>query len=501
MALVKISELPVLSTATPATLLATVEGGVTKKLAVADLYTFIVNNAATGFQAKDGDLTSIANLTGTTGILKKTAANTWQLDTSEYLTAVPDEITTKIADLQASQAPAGFSDTVSSVITFNNGTRTLTIAATGSNYTLYLNAVKYVKTTNSVQIANSTGLHYVYFDATDQVLKTSTTLSDEIFKTHAIVSIIYWNTTQAKAIFVSDERHTIGMDGQTRLYLHVTQGTQYRSGLALNNITLGDGSANSHATLSVADGAIANQDIAHTIANNTPQQLSTIARLPIFYRLGSAEWYTTTGTDYPLIMPTSTSQTSGFTRAAYNLNTGGVWSLAEVPNGKFVLVHVYASNDITNPVFGIVGNTYSSAYDANAGSSTDLGDITGLPVAEFARIGTVIFQTSSSYTNTAKSRIVSFNGTTKYIDYRLPSSYIVSSSLDPFKNDGERNPQLTYNGSDQLTRIDYASGNYKTLSYTGTNLSQVDYVRNIGTFRKTLTYASGKLASISYSIL
>ena len=40
----------------------------------------------TDAQPKDADLTSIAGLTGTTGFLKKTAANTWSLDTTSYLT-------------------------------------------------------------------------------------------------------------------------------------------------------------------------------------------------------------------------------------------------------------------------------------------------------------------------------------------------------------------------------------------------------------------------------
>ena len=38
------------------------------------------------YQPIDADLTAIAGLTGTSGILKKTAANTWSLDTSTYLT-------------------------------------------------------------------------------------------------------------------------------------------------------------------------------------------------------------------------------------------------------------------------------------------------------------------------------------------------------------------------------------------------------------------------------
>lgn len=44
------------------------------------------------YQPADADLTAIAALTGTTGFLKKTAANTWSLDTNTYLTSETDPI-------------------------------------------------------------------------------------------------------------------------------------------------------------------------------------------------------------------------------------------------------------------------------------------------------------------------------------------------------------------------------------------------------------------------
>lgn len=43
-------------------------------------------SAATLYQPLDGDLTSIAGLSGTSGLLRKTGANTWSLDTATYLT-------------------------------------------------------------------------------------------------------------------------------------------------------------------------------------------------------------------------------------------------------------------------------------------------------------------------------------------------------------------------------------------------------------------------------
>jgi hypothetical protein len=48
--------------------------------------TTIAGYGITDAQALDGDLTAIAALSGTTGLLKKTAANTWALDTTPYTT-------------------------------------------------------------------------------------------------------------------------------------------------------------------------------------------------------------------------------------------------------------------------------------------------------------------------------------------------------------------------------------------------------------------------------
>lgn len=60
----------------------------------------------------------------------------------------------------------------------------------------------------------------------------------------------------------------------------------------------------------------------------------------------------------------------------------------------------------------------------------------------------------------------------------------------------EQSPVLTYT-SGVLTRIDYASGHYKTLTYTSGQLTRIDYVQGATTLRKTLSYnPDGSLASI-----
>ena len=65
----------------------------------------------TNVQAYDADLDAIAALAGTSGILKKTAANTWSLDTSTYLTSLGIGSQTQAwdADLDAIAALAGTS--------------------------------------------------------------------------------------------------------------------------------------------------------------------------------------------------------------------------------------------------------------------------------------------------------------------------------------------------------------------------------------------------------
>lgn len=58
-----------------------------QKLVSSDLAPYLTSTtAASTYQPLDADLTAIAGLAGTSGFLKKTADNTWALDTSTYLT-------------------------------------------------------------------------------------------------------------------------------------------------------------------------------------------------------------------------------------------------------------------------------------------------------------------------------------------------------------------------------------------------------------------------------
>ena len=72
------------------------------------------------YQPLDGDLTAIAGLTGTSGLLKKTAADTWTLDTNTYLTG--NQSITVSGDASGSGTTA-ISLTLANVVTAGTATK------------------------------------------------------------------------------------------------------------------------------------------------------------------------------------------------------------------------------------------------------------------------------------------------------------------------------------------------------------------------------------------
>lgn len=83
----------------------------------------------TNVQAWDGDLDAIAALAGTSGFLKKTAANTWSLDTSTYLTAAVTSFSAGTTGLTPSTNTTGAVTLAGTLALANGGTGATTAAA------------------------------------------------------------------------------------------------------------------------------------------------------------------------------------------------------------------------------------------------------------------------------------------------------------------------------------------------------------------------------------
>jgi len=320
--------------------------------------------------------------------------------------------------------PTGFATRSTSTLSFNNATRQFTIAPTGASFDVYIKGNKYTKTSTSLTIPAVSGNHYIYFTSAG-VLTSTTVLSDSLFSDNALVSIIYWNTTQNARSYFAEERHGLVMDGATHGYLHTVFGARYLTGLALQGFVVdGDGTLDTQAQFQADSGTIRDEDIVIS--------LSLTSNIPVLFREGT-QWRKKAADAFPVVYNGTVGYTG--TRIAYNQLVGASWQLTEVNNNDFVLVHVFATNDIETPFVAILGiNQYPTIPQARAAADSEISSLSGLPFAEFVAVGTVIFQTNSAYTNTPKVIVRSASVGENYVDFRgeqlyTPSGVATSHSL------------------------------------------------------------------------
>lgn len=323
--------------------------------------------------------------------------------------------------LKRMQEPTGFTARNNSQISFDNQTRTFSIVATtDTGFEVWLHAVSTLHHSDEVQIDDTTGLHFIYYDYLDASLQSTQTASPELFTAMALVAIVYWRQDQQKAIYFGDERHGIVMDGVTHQYLHLTLGAQYRNGLGLYDFLVDqNGGSDLHCKFSCQDGRIADEDIEITISHNLPQQLQQYCNLPLFYRIGAdSNWYRKEPSDIPLIKAGDVQHYSG-ALIAYNQKLDGSWVLSQTATNQFVLVHVFATNDVNTPIVAVLGNTHQTKTAAREAARVEIRQMQGLPFLEFVELGTIIYQTNTSYTNAYKSRIDSTDTGESYVDHRV----------------------------------------------------------------------------------
>lgn len=329
-----------------------------------------------------------------------------------------------IEPLRRMKEPTGFTSRMNSQISFDNTTRTFTISsAAAEGFEVWLHAISTTHYTDTVEITDVTGLHFIYYDYLDASLQVTQTPSPELFTDMALVAILYWRQDQQQAIYFADERHGITMDGSTHQYLHLTLGAQYRQGLGLYDFLVDqNGSSDLHCKFSCQDGRIADEDLEITIANNLPQKLQQYCTLPLFYRIGAdSNWYRKEPSDMPLIKAGDVEHYSG-ALIAYNHKLNNQWLLSAVGVNRFVLVHVFATNDVNTPIVAVLGGTYQTKSTAREFARSEIKQLQGLPFLEFVELGTIIYQANETYTNTYKARIDSTDTGEDYVDHRLQIS-------------------------------------------------------------------------------
>lgn len=345
-------------------------------------------------------------------------------------TALTDTITLTIEDFitqsefdayqELIKEPTGFPNRTDSVMSFNNSSRQFTIQPVVSSFDVYIKGHKFTKTTPQViTIPNLDGSHFIYFDINGN-LQSTQIFDTAIIQDNAFCSIVYWNTSTSLSTYFAEERHGLVMDGVTHSYLHTTFGARYLSGGALQNFLVdGTGNTAADAQFTADSGSIRDEDILIQYLAQT--------QIPILYKIGNL-WRKKTADAYPVIYSGTAGYTGSSGRLAYNQLVSGSWQLTEVSNNQFVLVHIFATNDINNPVVGIQGIVeYSSVSNARTGALTEITTLSGLPFAEFVALGSVVFETANTYANVPKARVRSVNGG-NYVDFRGTQPYAPSAA-------------------------------------------------------------------------
>lgn len=287
----------------------------------------------------------------------------------------------------------GFIDRTGSTIAFTDATRTLSLTPTGANFTIYYKGKAVtISSAQTIQIANSSGGHWIHWDYTLNRLVDAgpiPTIKDQL-----LVAYIYWDAVTGYAPFFSDERHAVTVDKNWHYYQHTTNGAIWKSGGDLSYTINNPNDVTINFTNNIV---LADEDLEHTIVNAEPavnqyeQTLSSSssqdAWLPILYLNGNV-WKQIAANGYPWYPST--------TRAYYNqitLDSGSLVSASS--DDTFITYWVIATNDTRNPIKLVMGrNAWATYQEAETENFTDYG----LPMPEIAPMYKIILKTRSSYT-------------------------------------------------------------------------------------------------------
>jgi hypothetical protein len=301
-----------------------------------------------------------------------------------------------------SNEPIGHEDKTQSTMSFDESTRTFSIAPVGASFTVWCTGVRYVKTTaQTVQIPDTSGLYYIYFNSSGSLAYKTTYFT---WETDTPTAYIYWNEVDNKAYFFADERHGITLDWATHEYLHRTRGASIANGFGVSSYIIdGDGSSEDHAKFDLADGTFFDEDLqvdithsATPTANTWEQVLQGDAEIPVFYRSNN-HWKKDQATEFAFKQGTS--------RPQYNLYSAPNWSPVDVDNNKFLISWIIATNNLSEPVIAIMGQASYNTIGAAEAAVWETLNLDGFPIVEFRPLHKVVFQGTDSFTNSVNAAI------------------------------------------------------------------------------------------------
>jgi len=252
-------------------------------------------------------------------------------------------------------------------MSWNDGTRTLTLTPVGASYTYWVDGVQYVKTAaESVTINDTEGLWYIHY--LGDTLTATQVLWDYADTDKALVAFLYWDATNNLAIGGDPrwELHSWLMDTKTHAWAHNTIGTRYESGLAV--------SENPANQLEVGNGTIWDEDNEIVITDGAgaglfEQPLSPLQAYKLYKSGAGGDWrhggaFGTT----PVVL-------DGANDVYWNEFAGGVWGLTAAGANQYCAYWVVATPDIDNPVEIIMGQGSPDSNIDDARENNPLEDL------------------------------------------------------------------------------------------------------------------------------
>lgn len=322
--------------------------------------------------------------------------------------------------------PNGHQDRTQSTISFSNATRVFSIAPVATRFDVWCKSIRFAFTSaQTTTIPNTTGLYYIYFDQ-EGVLQNKSSATDIVWESETPVAVLFWNALTSTAPFVYDTRHGIVLDWATHEYLHKTRGAVVYKGFnILYDFEDQDGSLDQHAQIGMAGGTFFNEDLEITIvadatpANPFEQSLGDFnnpGSIPVMYRSGQ-DTGTTPTIEGPWVIDTATTfpiknVTNG--RMVYNSPVNGNWITTEITNNYYGVMYIVATSDSNNPIISLMGqDEYATFAEAKATSwaTYNFGNFPGpdqTPTRDLRVLYKLIYQTSDSYTNARKTRLIEY---------------------------------------------------------------------------------------------
>ncbi len=316
--------------------------------------------------------------------------------------------------------PTGINYVTAPVYTINSGTQIFTVTGT---FEVWYRGTKFTKTsvTETTTIANTSGLHYIYYDSSG-VLQNSMTEWDIKTADAVPVAEVYFNKNAPAIAYIQWESHGITMDSDTHYNIHRSRGTSYISGFSLSGYTVAPAApADADNQVGITAGVIADEDIkvsvTHAASPSAPfsQILNEPCQIPTWYLndegADGVRWR----------KGTASAVLFNYTAAGYiNYNNPTLGTQVQCGNNNYVVSYILGSSNYHNgvilnePVLILQGQRVDATL-ADARSNNTLSSLLtyGIAFVEYKLLYIIFWKTGAAYTSTGKCRIEAID------DYRF----------------------------------------------------------------------------------